>query len=96
MLTVVMVSAALIYMNYGIMWSISEEVKIPRHLYGTAVGVASIIGYLPDSFMHTIFGNWLDQYGADGYRYIFMFLIGLCVISVITCVIAMQFKRKNA
>ena len=95
-LTVVMVSAALIYMNYGIMWSISEEVKIPRHLYGTAVGVASIIGYLPDSFMHTIFGNWLDQYGADGYRYIFMFLIGLCVISVITCVIAMQFKRKNA
>ncbi len=94
-LTVVMVSAALIYMNYGIMWSISEEVKIPRHLYGTAIGVASIIGYLPDSFMHTIFGNWLDQYGAGGYRYIFIFLIGLCMVSVVTSLCAMRFNRKH-
>lgn len=96
-LAVVMVSAALIYMNYGIMWSIAEEVKIPRHLYGTAIGVASIIGYLPDSFMHTIFGKWIDNHGAAGYDYIFVSLIVLCGISIITAFISIYMsKRKRA
>ncbi len=92
----IMASAAIVYMNYGIMWSISEEANIPRHLYGTAIGVASIIGYLPDSFMHAQFGKWLDVYGNDGYRYIFIFLIVLCVITVIaaTWVIAYNKKKK--
>ncbi len=94
-LVLIMVSAALIYMNYGIMWAVAEEVKIPRYLYGTAVGVASIIGYLPDSFMHTIFGRWIDEHGNKGYDYIFTSLVILCVITIVFAILAIR-KKKTA
>lgn len=93
-LILITTSAAAIYMNYGIMWALAEEVKIPRHLYGTAVGVASILGFLPDSFMHTMFGKWLDDYGVQGYNYIFAFLIGLCAVSVIVALWVI-YKKKH-
>ena len=92
----IMLSAAIMYMNYGIMWAVSDEIKIPRHLYGTAVGVASVLGYLPDSFMHAMFGSWLDNYGNAGYKMIFCALIGLCMVSVVTALWVMFFKKKNA
>ncbi|MEX2460829.1 MAG: hypothetical protein WD469_05940 [Paenibacillaceae bacterium] len=56
------------------MWATAEESNIPTHVAGTAIGIASIIGYIPDIFMHTLFGKWLDQYDNTGYRNIFLFL----------------------
>ncbi|PMB85088.1 hypothetical protein CJ206_00845 [Dolosicoccus paucivorans] len=81
---IILLSSAVIYMNFGVMWAVAEELKVPRHLYGTMIGVASIIGYLPDMFMHTMFGRWLDAYGVAGYQNIFYFLIALCMIGVVT------------
>lgn len=69
-------------MMYGIMFSVVGECRIPLRLTGTAVGIASIIGYLPDFAFNTLFGGWLDSYGNNGYRYIFMFLLGLGVIGL--------------
>ena len=60
---------------YGILFSIIGEAKIPIHVTGTAVGIASIIGYAPDLFMSAMFGSWLDKYGNGGYGYIFTFLM---------------------
>lgn len=70
-------------MMYGIMYSTIEECRIPRHLTGTVVGLASIIGYLPDFLFNTMFGNWMDRFGDGGYRYIFIFLAGLGVLGFI-------------
>ena len=83
-LFIILASSITIYMNFGVMWATAEELRIPRRLYGTVIGVASIIGYAPDLFMHTMFGNWIDQYGNTGYTYIFMFLIFLCFVGVVT------------
>ena len=38
---------------YGIIFSIANEAKIPVALMGTAVGVASLIGYSPDLVHYT-------------------------------------------
>lgn len=94
-LILIMGSAVTIYMNYGIMFAVSEEAKIPRHLYGTAIGIASVIGYLPDSFMHAVFGRWLDDYGARGYDFIFMSLIGLCVITIMVSLLVIRHKKES-
>lgn len=96
LLVLVMTSAATIYMNYGIMWAVAEEIKIPRYLYGTTIGVASIVGYLPDSFMHTMFGKWIDNYGELGYRYVFATLVGMCVISILVALWAIRQSKKEA
>lgn len=95
-LAVIMISAITIYMNFGVMWATAEELKIPRRLYGTVIGVASIIGYLPDLFMHTMFGSWLDKYGTAGYTNIFFFLVFLCAIGVVTSLLIMRQGKKNS
>ena len=67
---------------YGVVFSIANETRIPAAVMGTAVGIASIIGYTPDFFMATMFGTWLDNYGAGGYNFIFIFLAAVCIMGV--------------
>lgn len=77
---------------YGIMFSIASETRIPAVVMGTAVGIASVIGYSPDFFMWTLFGSWLDNFGGDGYTYVFIYLGVVSVIGII----ASFYIRKRA
>ncbi|NMA93522.1 MAG: MFS transporter [Clostridiales bacterium] len=72
-------------MMYGIMWSILTEIRIPTLYAATAVGICSIFVYMPDLFLHTVFGNWLDVHGNDGYFRIFLTLGLLCVVAIVLC-----------
>ena len=66
--------------------STMHEINIPVKVAGTAIGIASIVGYLPDMFLNTIFGNILDKSsGASGYFQIFGILAAFCVIVVVIC-----------
>jgi len=85
--------AVIVYVSYAIMWATIEESNIPRNLMGTAVGLVSIIGFIPDAFMHLMFGNWLDKYGVLGYNYIFGFLVIVSVIGLISSGLILKFKN---
>lgn len=85
-------------MMYGIMWSILTEIHIPTLYAATAVGICSIFVYMPDLFLNTIFGNWLDKYGdAGGYFRIFLTLGIFCVVALVLCLILRSrvLKGKN-
>jgi len=71
---------------YGIIFSIANETRIPAAVMGTAVGIASIIGYAPDFFMATMFGKWLDKNGSAGYNFIFTFLAINCLVGFVAAV----------
>lgn len=61
-----------IYVNRGVYFATMSEAGVPDSLGGTVVGFASALGFLPDAFMYTIIGNWLDKYDTvTGYRMIF-------------------------
>ena len=69
---------------YGVMFSTMHEINIPVNVAGTAIGIASIVGYLPDMFLSTAFGTILDRSsGASGYFQIFTVLTIFCVIIVV-------------
>ena len=68
---------------YGIVFSLIGETKIPAKVTGTVIGIASIIGYSPDLFMSAIFGGWLDKFGNKGYKYIFSYLVGICIVGMV-------------
>lgn len=72
--------SAVVMMLYGVVFSVMSEAGIPRLYTGTAIGIASIIGYMPDSLYSVIFGKFLDSFGVTGYNYIFIFLIISCLI----------------
>jgi len=80
---------------YGIIFSIAAETKIPAAVMGTAVGIASIIGYAPDFFMAAMFGNWLDNMGNSGYNYIFIFIAANCLVGFVAAIIVRHQSKKN-
>lgn len=69
---------------YGVQFSTMHEVNIPIKVAGTAIGIASIIGYLPDMFLSTWFGKIIENNaGASGYFQIFWILAFFCVVIVL-------------
>ncbi len=68
----VLAAAGAVFALRGIYFAVLEEARIPRHLTGTAVGIISFIGFMPDAFAHLLSGWLADRFpGALGYRYYF-------------------------
>jgi sugar phosphate permease len=71
-------------MMYGIMFSVLKEAKIPGFLSGTAIGIVSIVGYLPDFAFGPIFGGLIVKFGNKGFTYIFSILVVLALVGIFT------------
>lgn len=93
-ITLILVVGLLTAIMKGIFWSTVEEAGIPRRVAGTTVGITTIIGFLPDSIFHALFGNWLDRFGNKGYNYIFIFLTIMCVVGLLTSIGVLYYGKK--
>ena len=72
-------------------FAVLEKGKIPLHLTGTAVGLASFIGFTPDVFAGVMVGTILDAYpGQSGHQYVFLVL---AAFSVVGCWAAWRYHR---
>ena len=80
----------------GTYFSIQAELGIPTRVSATAVAIATLIGYIPAMFVHTMFGNWLDAYGDSGYTRIIIYGVGTAVLGIIAAVIAVAQSRRVA
>ena len=78
----------------GTYFSVQPELGIPTTVSATAVSIATLIGYLPDMFVHTMFGNWIDTYGNDGYSRIIIYGVGTCVLGAVAAIIAVRQSKK--
>lgn len=80
----------------GTYFSIQAEMGIPTNVSATAVAIATLIGYLPDMFVHTMFGNWIDLYGNDGYSRIIGYGVLTALFGVAVAIIALRQSKKVA
>ena len=80
----------------GTYFSVQPELGIPTKVSATAVAIATLIGYLPDMFVHTMFGNWIDQSGAAGYNKILLYGVGTAVLGIVAAVLAVIQSKKVA
>ncbi|MFC7580088.1 MFS transporter [Schaalia naturae] len=81
---------------FGIVSSQLTEGRVPITIFGTATGILSVIGFLPDTFSSTWFGSMIDSQGNDAYRPIFLILAGAAVISAVFAIILLAYVRRNA
>ena len=81
------------YAIRGIYFSILKDGQIPITLYGTAIGVISLIGYTPDIFATPLYGYLLDNFsGIRGHQLVYLVL----VISSLTGIyVSLKFKKLN-
>ena len=80
----------------GTYFSVQPELGIPTNVSATAVAIATMIGYLPDMFVHTMFGNWIDAYGNAGYTRILIYGVVTGVLGLIGALLAVCQSKKIA
>lgn len=92
----VAISASFIFALRGIYFALLEEGGIPLKLTGTAAGVASAIGFIPDIYMPVVGGVLLDGYpGVMGYRLLFGFVAVLAVIGFIAALMIVRLQKPK-
>lgn len=69
----------------GVYYATQDEAKMPIALSGTAAGIISTIGFLPDAYVFTQVGAWLDKYSAtQAYQMIWIYMAIGCFIAIIS------------
>ena len=72
-----------------------SEVKIPMAIFGTASGLLSVVGFLPDVFIHTWYGGLIDAQGTQAFSAIFGFEIMFAVIGCFCLVMVLRTLKKH-
>ena len=84
---IIFFSAVAIYGLRGVYFAIMEEVDVPRHATGTAVGIISLVGYTPDIFIMPVAGWLIDRSpGATGHQHFYGVLMLFSLVGLIAVI----------
>ena len=90
----ILVSFFAVFALRGVYFALLNEIKTPKYLTGTTIGMVSFIGYTPDIFFAAIAGRILDAApGLPGHQHYFMFLSGIAVVGVLVALWLMWLNR---
>lgn len=82
--------------NYAMTWAMMDEGAIPERLSGSAAGLISTVGYLPEIFISLLAGATLDKYpGVEGYQKYFTFVIVMLLIGAVLVLAWMKMLKKK-
>ncbi len=94
-LAITVVLGLSIFMVRGVYFAVIDEMQIPMQSCGAAIGFASFIGFMPESFVYTLYGSWLDAHpGITGYQYIFGYMLAISAIGFIIAIILYRRIKK--
>jgi predicted MFS family arabinose efflux permease len=88
--------AVVMYALRGVYYATMGEAGVPYALTGTATGIISVIGYLPDAYMSMLLGGFLDRYpGAPGFKYVFGSIIIFAGLGIVISAIIYALNKRN-
>ncbi len=90
----ILLVACVVYMGKGIYYAVASEIHVPKKYAATTVGVAAALGFSPDIFLFPLIGYWLDNYGNDGYRYVFIFQAIVMAVGIVGSLGALAYKKR--
>lgn len=76
-------------------FAVHDDAGIPVHMSGRVSGIASCLGYMPDLFLYTLVGSWMDTYGRTGYNMTWGYAIGCAIICIIITFILSRVVKKQ-
>ena len=91
LVTIVFIIGLFNLMNLSLQSSIAKDAMVPPKNHGLVVGMTSL--FTAELFQHTLFGTWLDDYGKDGYTYIWIYT--LCTIVLGVVVLTLMINRRK-
>lgn len=96
--TIAMVVLAFsVFLTRGVYFAAIDELSIPLKYTGAAIGLASFIGFIPEAFVYTLVGSWLDNNpGVTGYKIMFSYMMVIGIIGFIfSIILIMQIKKRK-
>jgi Sugar phosphate permease len=91
---VMMLMALAVYANRVTVYSLLSEMQVETKVAGTALALVTLIGYVPDMYVHTMFGTWLDKMGSNAYSHIFTYLGCIGCAGIVIAIIAFVVVKK--
>lgn len=95
-IVLILVLSFFVYTARGAYYATIEETGIPRELTASAIGIAAAVGFSPDLFQFVLFGWYLDNFGNDGYTYIFITQAVILIIGILAGLAILKLKKKHA
>jgi nitrate/nitrite transporter NarK len=89
----IIISGLFLYVIRGTYWSLLGQSKIDPVIMGTAIGVISFIGYLPDIILPRLNTFLWDSFGNEG-GYKAYFIVSM-LIGLVGAVVAMSYKKMQ-
>ncbi|WP_047285970.1 MFS transporter [Pseudomonas protegens] len=76
------------YAIRGLYWAILDTCRIPLRITGLAIGIVSVVGYLPDTFIPLINGYLTEHFpGALGYRLYFGYIATVGALGTLAAIV---------
>ncbi|MCC8162997.1 MAG: MFS transporter [Lachnospiraceae bacterium] len=95
LITILVLSLGL-FMVRALYFAIIDEIKIPLKYTGMAVGFASVIGCLPQTFIYSVTGNLLERFpGRTGYLYMFFYMLASAALGGICAYMLYRSIKKD-
>ena len=97
MIAVMLILAFCVYAGRGMYFATVGEVKTPKEITGTTIGIMSVIGFLPDIFVYPIVGHWQDTLAPKlAYRNMWMLGLGAVLIGLTSCFLLYKEIKKSS
>ena len=64
-------------------------------IFGTAAGLLSVIGFLPDVFIHTWYGSMIDAQGTAAFGTIFGIEIAFAAVGILCLIMLLRTIKKH-
>jgi len=90
------VSLFAVFALRGIYFALLQETRTPKRITGAAVGMISVVGFMPEVFFAPIAGRILDATpGVGGFSNLFMLLAAIATVGVVIAILLAYLKRKT-
>ncbi len=88
------------YIFRALYYAVIDEIGTPKNMVGSVIGIASLVGFIPDTFFLSMCGGWIDKYGTDAYNMIFVACLVATLVSLIGAFISekkvLEYKKQMA
>lgn len=94
-LILTIIASMAVYFFRALYYATVDESGTPKNVVGSVIGIASLLGFLPDTFYTSLCGSWLDADPVGGYKNIFMAACAAMVLGLVCAFLADRLIKKH-
>lgn len=91
---ITIVASMAVYVFRALYYASVDESGTPKNVVGSVIGIASLLGFLPDTFYTSLCGSWLEADPVGGYKNIFAAACCAMVLGLVCAFLADRLIKK--